>query len=84
MERSDRAESETSRPFEEMFLLFQVMTERKNWILTIQYMAIWHHGTFDVNMTSSKVVRTRHHVLRFLRRSNVLKIKPSTGQHGQD
>ena len=37
-------------------------------------------GTFDVNMTSSEVVRTRHHLRRFLRRSLVLKIKPNTGQ----
>ena len=31
-------------------------------------------------MTSSKVVRTSHHMRRFLRRSMVLKIKPNTGQ----
>ena len=31
-------------------------------------------------MTSSKVVRTRHLIRRFLRRSLVLKIKPNTGQ----
>ena len=31
-------------------------------------------------MTSSEVVRTRHHIRRFLRRSLVLKIKPNTGQ----
>ena len=37
-------------------------------------------GTFDVNMTSSEVVRTRHHIRRFLCRSLVLKIKPNTGQ----
>ena len=43
-------------------------------------MATWHDGTFDVNMTSSEVVRTRHHIRRFLRRSLVLKIKPNTGQ----
>ena len=37
-------------------------------------------GTFDVNMTSSEVVRTRHHIRRFLRRYLVMKIKPNTGQ----
>ena len=58
----------------------EVMTERKTWILRIQYMATWHDGTFDVNMTPSEVVRTRHHIRRFLRRFLVLKIKPNTGQ----
>ena len=58
----------------------EVMTERKNRILRIQYMATWHDGTFDVNMTSSEVVCTRRHICRFLRRSLVLKIKPSTCQ----
>ena len=43
-------------------------------------MATWHDGTFDVNMTSSEFIRTRHHIRRFLRRSMVLKIKPNTGQ----
>ena len=37
-------------------------------------------GTFDVNMTSSVVVRTSHHIRWFLRRSLVLKIKFNTGQ----
>ena len=31
-------------------------------------------------MTSSEVVRTRHHIRRFLHISLVLKIKPKTGQ----
>ena len=31
-------------------------------------------------MTSSEVVRTRHHIPRFIRRYLVLKIKPNTGQ----
>ena len=31
-------------------------------------------------MTSWEVVRTRHHIRGFLRRSMVLKIKPNTGQ----
>ena len=43
-------------------------------------MATWRDGTFDVNMTSSEVVRRRHHIRRFLRRSLVLKIKPISGQ----
>ena len=64
------------------------MTERNNWILTIQYMATYHDGTFDINMTSSEVVRTRHHIRRFLRRYLVLKIKtehrPDARHHGQD
>ena len=30
-------------------------------------------------MTSSEVVRTRHRIRRFLRRSLVLKIRPNTG-----
>ena len=58
----------------------EVMKERNNRPLKIQYMAIWHDGTFDVNMTSLKVVRTRHRTRMFLRRSRVLKIKPNTGQ----
>ena len=37
LERSDRAESGTSRTFEKK--IGEVMTERKNWIMTIQYMA---------------------------------------------
>ena len=56
------------------------MTESKNRILWIHYMATWCDGTFDVNMMSSEVVRTRHHIRRFIRRSLVLKIKPSIGQ----
>ena len=43
-------------------------------------MATWCDGTSDVNMISSEVVRTRHHIRRFLRRSLVLIIKPNTGQ----
>ena len=80
LERSDRAESEISRTFEKNNFFGGVMTERKNRILRIQYMATWCDGTFDVNMTSSEVVRTRHHIRRFLRTSLVLKIKPNTGQ----
>ena len=57
----------------------EVMTERKNWILRIQYMATWHDGTFDVKMMSSEFVRTRHRICRFLRISLVLKINPNTG-----
>ena len=56
------------------------MTERKNRILSILYMATWHDGRFDVNMTSLEVVCTRHHIHRFLCRSLLLKIKPITGQ----
>ena len=59
---------------------FWKKVERKNWILRIQYMATWHDGTIDVNMTSLEVMRTRHHIRRFLRRSLVLEIKPNTGQ----
>ena len=43
-------------------------------------MATSQDGTFDVNITSYKVVLTRHHIRRFLHRSIVLKIKPNTGQ----
>ena len=43
-------------------------------------MANLQDGTFDVNMMSSEVVRTRHHIRRLLHISLVLKIKPSTGQ----
>ena len=80
LERSDRAESGISRTFEKKPFFGEVMTERKSRILRIQYMATWCDGTFDVNMTSSEVVRTRHHIRRFLRRSLALKIKPNTGQ----
>ena len=58
----------------------EVVMERKNRILRIQYIATWCDGTFDVNMTSLEVVHTRHHIRRFLCRSLVLKIKPNTGQ----
>ena len=51
-----------------------------NWPLSNQYMDTWQDGTFDLNMTLSEVVRTRHHIRRFLSRSLVLKIKPNTGQ----
>ena len=43
-------------------------------------MASWHYETFDVNMMSSEVVHTRHHIRGFLRRSLELKIKPNTDQ----
>ena len=36
--------------------------------------------TFKVIMTLLEVVRTRHHIRRFLRRYLVQKIKPNTGQ----
>ena len=59
----------------------EVMTERNNWpLLRAQYMATWQDGTFDGNMTSSSGVYTRHRLRMFLRRSLLLKIKPSTGQ----
>ena len=80
MERSDRADSGINRTFEKEKEIGEVITERKNWILRIQYMATLHDGTFDVNMTSSEVVLTRHHIRRFLHRFLVQKIKPNTGQ----
>ena len=43
-------------------------------------MATLHDGNFDINMTSSEVVRTRHHIRGFLCIYLVLKIKPNTGQ----
>ena len=43
-------------------------------------MATWQDGTFDVNMTSLEVVRTQHHMHRFIRRYLLLKVKPNTGQ----
>ena len=43
-------------------------------------MANYQDGNFYVNMTSTEVVHTRHHINRFIHRSLVLKIKPSTGQ----
>ena len=64
----------------EKLFLGEVMRERNNWPLRIQYMATWHDGTFDVNMTSSEVVCSRHHISRFLCRSLVMKIKPNIGQ----
>ena len=57
----------------------EVRRERNNWPLGIQYMDTWHDGNFDVNMTSSEVVRKRHHIRGFLCRSLVLNIKPNTG-----
>ena len=64
----------------EKILFGEVTGERNNWPLKIQYMTTSYYGTSEVNMTSSEVVHTRHHILRFLRRSLVLKIKPNTGQ----
>ena len=61
-------------------LFGEVMRKRNSWPLTIQYIATCHDVTFDVNMTSSEVVRTCHHIRRFLRRSLVLKIEPNTSQ----
>ena len=61
-------------------LFGEVMREINNWPLRTQYVAIWQNGTFDLNMTPSEVVRTRHHIRRFLRISLVLKIKPNIGQ----
>ena len=58
----------------------EVLRERNNWPLRTQYMATWHDGTFDVNMTSSEVVHRRHHICGFLLRSLVLKIKRNTSQ----
>ena len=47
----------------------EVMWERNIW-----------NGQMYVNMTSSKGVRTCHHMRRFLRRSLILKVHPNTGQ----
>ena len=38
-------------------------------------MATIHDGTFEVNMMSSEVVHTRHHIRRVLRRLLILKQK---------
>ena len=43
-------------------------------------MATWHDGTFYVNMKSSEFVRTRHNIRMFICKSQLLKIKPNTGQ----
>ena len=43
-------------------------------------MATCHDWTFDVNMTSSEVVRTCHHIRGLIHRSLLLKIKPNTDQ----
>ena len=43
-------------------------------------MATWQDGNFEINMMSSEVVITRHHISRFLHRSPLLKIKPNTCQ----
>ena len=43
-------------------------------------MATCHGETFDINMALSEVVRIRHYISRFIRRSLVLKIRPNTGQ----
>ena len=79
LERSDQAELGISRTFEKNKILVKLWRKEKS-DLRIQYMATWCDGKFDVNMTSLEVVRTRHHIRRFLRRSLVLKIKLITGQ----
>ena len=62
LERSDRAESGKSQTLEK-----RVVTERKKWILRIQYMATCHDGTFYVNMTSSiGRTYTSSYICRFL------------------
>ena len=60
--------------------LGEVIGERNNWPLRDQYMATWHDGTFDVNMTSLEILHRRHHIRKFLRRSLVLKIQPNKVQ----
>ena len=62
------------------FIFGEVMTEINNWPLRTQYMATQYDDTFDINMTPSEVVLTRNHIRRFLRRSLLLKIKPSPVQ----
>ena len=79
MERYRRVVPETSRTFQKVFF-GEVMTEINNWPRRTKYMDTLQDDTFDVNMTSSKFVRIRHHIRRFLRRYLVLKIKPNTGQ----
>ena len=79
LERSDRGESGMSFTFEKKYFLVK-FDRKKNRFLRIQYIVTLHDGKFDVNMTASDVVRTRHHIRRFLRRFMVLTIKPNTGQ----
>ena len=79
LERFDRAESVINRTFEKKYFLVKLWRKEKIGFWGSN-MATWHDGTFDVNMTSLEVVRTRNHIRRFLRRSLLLKIKPNTGQ----
>ena len=58
----------------------EVVRERNVWPLMTQYIFTWWNRQMCVNMTSSKVVCTRHHIRMFLRRSLVMKINPNTGQ----
>ena len=43
-------------------------------------MFTWQYGHKYKNMTSSKRVRTRHHIQKFLHKYLILKIHPNSGQ----
>ena len=61
-------------------LFGEVMQEGNIWPLRNQYIFTWKYGQMYVHMTSSKVVRTPHHIRRFIRRDLLLKMKLNTGQ----
>ena len=58
----------------------EVMREINNRPLRAQYMATWHDGNFDVNITWSESLCRHHHIRGFIHRPLVVKIKPNTGQ----
>ena len=58
----------------------EVMRERNICPLRTQYIFTFQNGQMCVHMMSPKVIHTRHHIHRFLRRYLVLKIHLNTGQ----
>ena len=58
----------------------EVIREKYICPLMNQYIFTYRNGYMYVHMTSSKIVRTRHHICRFLHRSLVLKIHPNPCQ----
>ena len=68
----------------------EVMRERNILPLRNQYIFTWRHGHMFVHTKSSKVVRIRHYIGRFLRKSIVLKIHlnacqaPDTTENGRN
>ena len=64
LEKSLQADPEQLEVMKKL-LFGEVMWERNIWPLWTQYIYTCKYGPMYVHMTSSKVVRTRHHIRRF-------------------